>query len=64
MSTAAPALTLVDTYAAAVATGIRPGTIRVLLHRGKLAAHGHDHTGRTLVALEDVTAYAQRRAAA
>ncbi|WP_329177831.1 helix-turn-helix domain-containing protein [Streptomyces sp. NBC_01477] len=56
--------TLVDAYAASAATGIKPGTIRVLLHRGKLAAHGRDHAGRTLVALEDVTAYAQRRAAA
>jgi hypothetical protein len=62
MSTAP--LTLVDVYAAAAATGIRPGTIRVLLHRGRLARHGHDHAGRTLVALEEVTAYAQARAAA
>jgi hypothetical protein len=63
MSTA-PALTLVDAYAASAATGIKPATIRVLLHRGQLARHGHDHTGRTLVALEEVEAYARRRAAA
>jgi hypothetical protein len=63
MSTA-PALTLVDTYAASAATGIKPATIRVLLHRGQLAHRGHDHAGRTLVALEEVEAYARQRAAA
>lgn len=37
---------LVDPYAAQAATGIKPGTIRVWLHRGKLTHHGHDHAGR------------------
>jgi hypothetical protein len=50
----APAPTLVDVYAAAAATGIRPGTIRVWLTRGRLARHGHDHAGRTLVDLAEV----------
>ncbi|MEE4546762.1 hypothetical protein V2S66_32960 [Streptomyces sp. V4-01] len=50
----APAPTLVDTYAASIATGIRPGTIRVWLTRGRLTHHGHDHAGRTLVDLAEV----------
>lgn len=45
---------LVDAYAAATATGIRPGTIRVWLHRGKLTHHGHDKAGRTLVDLREL----------
>ncbi|MET9479864.1 hypothetical protein [Streptomyces sp. NPDC006638] len=47
---------LVDIYAAAVATGIKPGTIRVRLHRGKLTHHGHDKAGRDLVDLNEVQA--------
>lgn len=49
---------LVDLYAAHAATGIRPGTLRVWLHRGKLTHHGHDHAGRTLVDLNELTANA------
>ncbi|MFI2367288.1 hypothetical protein [Streptomyces sp. NPDC018833] len=45
---------LVDAYAAAAATGIRPGTIRVWLHRGKLTHHGHDRQGRALVDLNEL----------
>jgi hypothetical protein len=46
---------LVDAYAAAAATGIRPGTIRVWLHRGKLTRYGHDKAGRSLVDLNELT---------
>lgn len=42
---------LVDAYAA---TGIRPGTIRVWLHRGKLTHHGHDTQGRALIDLHEL----------
>lgn len=49
-----PTPTLVDVYAAAAATGIRPGNIRVWLTRGRLARHGYDHAGRTLVDLAAV----------
>ncbi|MEU0369095.1 hypothetical protein ABZ070_02325 [Streptomyces sp. NPDC006283] len=45
---------LVDAYAAAAATGIKPGTIRVWLHRGKLTHHGHDRQGRALVNLNEL----------
>ena len=45
---------LVDVYAASAATGIKPGTLRVWLHRGKLTRHGHDHHGRTLIDLNEV----------
>jgi hypothetical protein len=45
---------LVDAYAAAAATGIRPGTIRVWLHRGKLTRYGHDRQGRTLIDLREL----------
>ncbi|MEU5894380.1 hypothetical protein ABZ835_47560 [Streptomyces sp. NPDC047461] len=37
---------LVDPYAAEAAIGIKPGTIRVRLHRGNLTHHGHDSAGR------------------
>lgn len=50
----APAPTLVDTYAASIATGIRPGTMRVWLKRGRLTHHGYDAAGRTLVDLAEV----------
>lgn len=46
--------TLVDTELAALATGVKPGTIRVWLHRGKLTHHGHDHNRRTLVDLDEL----------
>ncbi|WP_327436136.1 hypothetical protein OG279_26215 [Streptomyces sp. NBC_01201] len=45
---------LVDLYAAAAATGIKPGTLRVRLHRGTLTHHGHDRAGRTLVDLHEL----------
>ncbi|MGW3936455.1 hypothetical protein [Streptomyces phaeochromogenes] len=45
---------LVDAYAAHAATGIRPGTIRVWLHRGKLTHHGHDRAGRALIDLHEL----------
>lgn len=44
----------VDVYAASAATGIKPGTIRVWLTRGRLARHGYDRAGRTLVDLAEV----------
>ncbi|MEU9643611.1 hypothetical protein [Streptomyces sp. NPDC048188] len=50
---------LVDVYAAQTATGIRAGTIRVWLHRGKLTRHGHDDHGRALVDLHEVRAHAR-----
>ncbi|MFD9515930.1 hypothetical protein [Streptomyces sp. NPDC059979] len=45
---------LVDPYAAHVMTGVRPGTIRVWLHRGHLTHHGHDSAGRTLIDLHEL----------
>lgn len=54
MTTVAPAPTLVDAYAASAATGIKPGTIRVWLTRGKLTRHGHDTAGRTLIDLAEL----------
>jgi len=54
MTTAAPAPTLVDAYAASAATGIKPGTIRVWLTRGKLTRHGYDTAGRTLIDLAEL----------
>ncbi|MEI5036032.1 hypothetical protein RB201_35590 [Streptomyces sp. S1A(2023)] len=45
---------LVDLYAAHVATGIRPGTLRVWLHRGKITHRGHDSQGRTLINLDEL----------
>jgi hypothetical protein len=50
----APAPTLVDAYAASLATGIRPGTIRVWLTRGRLTRHGYDTAGRTLIDLDEL----------
>ncbi|RLL68147.1 hypothetical protein [Streptomyces sp. Z26] len=49
-----PEPVLVDIYAAHLATGIRPGTLRVRLHRGTLTRHGHDHQGRALVDLHEL----------
>lgn len=45
---------LVDAYAAHAATGIKPGTIRQWLRRGKLTRHGYDHAGRALVDLHEL----------
>lgn len=47
---------LVDVYAASAYTGIRPGTLRVRLHRGTLTHHGHDRHGRTLIDLNELQA--------
>ncbi|WP_326808166.1 hypothetical protein OHB04_22775 [Streptomyces sp. NBC_01775] len=44
-----PAPVLVDIYTAAQLTGIKPGTLRVRLHRGALTRHGHDRQGRDLI---------------
>ncbi|MFF6904537.1 hypothetical protein ACFY9Q_01175 [Streptomyces sp. NPDC012389] len=54
-------MTLVDLYAAHVATGIRPGTLRVWLHRGKITHHGHDRAGHTLVDLEELPTATPKR---
>lgn len=51
-----PRPTLVDTQAAALALGVRPGTIRQWLRRGHLTHHGYDHAGRALVSLTEVAA--------
>ncbi|MGW9249738.1 hypothetical protein [Streptomyces badius] len=56
-------MTLVDIYAAHAATGIRPGTLRVWLHRGKITHHGRDRAGRTLVDLEELPTPAPVKAA-
>ncbi|MER5892292.1 hypothetical protein [Streptomyces sp. NPDC001876] len=45
---------LVDVYAAAAATGIKPGALRVRLHRGTLTHHGYDRQGRTLIDLHEL----------
>jgi len=45
---------LVDAYAAHAATGIKPGTIRQWLRRGKLTHHGYDHAGRALIDLHEL----------
>jgi hypothetical protein len=54
---------LVDPYAAHAATGIRPGTIRIWLHRGRLTHYGHDRQGRALVDLREVEALVTAKAA-
>lgn len=45
---------LVDAYAAHAATGIKPGTIRQWLRRGKLTHHGYDQAGRALIDLREL----------
>lgn len=45
---------LVDLYAAQAATGIKPGTLRQWLRRGKLTHHGYDQDGRALVDLNEL----------
>ncbi|MET9506907.1 hypothetical protein ABZX62_00215 [Streptomyces flavidovirens] len=45
---------LVDAYAAQAATGIKPGTIRQWLRRGKLTRHGYDQAGRALIDLSEL----------
>ncbi|MFH8369181.1 hypothetical protein [Streptomyces sp. NPDC018031] len=58
-----PAPVLVDLLAAQAATGIRPGTLRVWLHRGHLTHHGHDPAGRTLVDLGELQQHLATKAA-
>ncbi|MER7046766.1 hypothetical protein [Streptomyces jumonjinensis] len=50
----APEPLVVDIYAAALATGIRPGTIRLRLHRHRITHHGYDAHGRALVDLAEL----------
>ncbi|MHC3391310.1 hypothetical protein ACLQ2E_17920 [Streptomyces lavendulocolor] len=45
---------IVDLHAAQAATGVKPGTLRVWLHRGHLTHHGRDRAGRDLVDLNEV----------
>ncbi|MFJ4916072.1 hypothetical protein [Streptomyces sp. NPDC088726] len=54
---------LVDIYAASAATGIKPGAIRVRLHRGSLTHHGYDRAGRALVDLNEVAPHLMANAA-
>lgn len=49
-----PQLVLVDAYAGHAATGIKPGTIRQWIRRGKLTRHGYDNAGRALVDLAEL----------
>jgi hypothetical protein len=56
-------MVLVDAYAAHAATGIKPGTLRQWLHRGKLTHHGYDHAGRALIDLHELQAQPGKRAA-
>jgi hypothetical protein len=49
-------LTLIDAQAAALAAGVRPGTVRQWLRRGKLTHHGYDHHRRALIDLEELRA--------
>ncbi|WP_275462077.1 hypothetical protein [Streptomyces noursei] len=45
---------IVDIYAAAHHSGIRPGTLRQRLRRGTLTHHGYDTAGRALVDLREL----------
>lgn len=54
---------IVDLAAAHAATGIRPGTLRVWLHRGHLTHHGRDTAGRDRVDLREVEARLAAKAA-
>lgn len=47
-------LVVVDIYAAAAATDVKPATLRKWLQRGKLTRHGYDRDGRALVDLDEV----------
>ncbi|MFJ4987910.1 hypothetical protein ACIP9H_29415 [Streptomyces sp. NPDC088732] len=49
-----PRRRLADTQAAALAADVKPGTIRVWIHRGKLQKHGRDHAGRDLIDLDEL----------
>jgi hypothetical protein len=54
---------LVDAYAGHAATGIKPGTIRQWLRRGKLTHHGYDHAGRALIDLDELATHQNHNAA-
>lgn len=47
-------MTLVDLYAARIATGKSPATLRTWIHRGELTRHGYDDRGRALIDLDDL----------
>ncbi|POG47111.1 hypothetical protein BV881_12285 [Streptomyces sp. ZL-24] len=49
-------MTLVDLYAARIATGKSPATLRTWIHRGELTRHGYDPRGRALIDLDEVQA--------
>lgn len=54
---------LVDTIAAAHATGRPAATLRTWANRGHLAPRGRDERGRTLYALDDIRRLHQARPA-
>lgn len=62
MDTLAPVIT--DIYAAAAAAKVKPAIVRSWLHRGYIARRGYDRTGRALVDVAEVQAYAEDRRAA
>lgn len=45
---------ITDTHAAALATGVKPGTLRQWLARGRITHHGYDRHGRALVDLREL----------
>ncbi len=51
---------LVDTVTAAVAVGVRPGTIRSWASRGHIRPKDRDHKGRTLYDLQQIMDTAQK----
>ncbi|WP_327703625.1 hypothetical protein OG530_19235 [Streptomyces decoyicus] len=55
---------LADIYAAALHSGIKPGTLRQRLKRGTLTHHGYDHRGRVRVDLNELPARADNVPAA
>ncbi|MGW6739707.1 hypothetical protein ACWGDX_02990 [Streptomyces sp. NPDC055025] len=55
--------TIMDIYAAAAATGIKPATIRKRLQRGHLTHYGYDRAHRALVDLGELQARAAAKAA-
>jgi hypothetical protein len=59
----APSLVLADTNAAAAAAEVKPAMVRSWAHRGYIKRHGYDRTGRTLVDVAEVQAYADTRRA-
>ncbi|MDJ0461569.1 hypothetical protein [Streptomyces sp. H27-C3] len=55
---------LLDAYAAQAATGVKPGTIRQWLRRGRLIHHGYDRQGRALIDLRELRARSAQRPSA